>query len=308
MTPHLRPLSDSIWAWLHDDTGWGWSNCGVIVSEGAGLLVDTQFTLAATEELLAAIRGAFPDVEISTVVNSHQNGDHTWGNQLLPEAEIVTSAASASHLCQEMNPAQLTALCRAGSASPVSAYAAKNFGHFDFAGVEVRPATRTFTGREEVKVGTTLVELLDLGPGHSAGDVAVHVPEEGVLFAGDAIFSAMHMVVWSGSLNECVRSCQAILDTGAKVIVPGHGPVLDRSGVTGFRDYLTRVGYSASRHATAGIPLAEAAQRIYVEHGRDWAHPERLFTATAAAYRDAGVSGVPEGTYALVEGMATLAA
>ncbi|MFD7015907.1 MBL fold metallo-hydrolase [Streptomyces sp. NPDC059928] len=309
MTSHLRPLSDSTRAWLHNGrTGWGWSNCGVVASEGTALLVDTQFTLAATRHLLNAVTGALPGVRIETVVNSHQNGDHTWGNQLLPDAEIVTSSASAAHLCHEMNPAQLTALCQAEPSSAVVSYAAKHFGGFDFTGVEVIPATRTFTGREEVKVGTVLVELLDLGPGHSAGDVAVHVPDEGVLFAGDAIFSGMHMVVWSGSLDACVRSCQSILDTEAETIVPGHGPVLDRVGVTEFRDYLLRVGESANAYARAGVPLDEASRRVFHEHGRSWAHPERLYTATAGAYRDAGIQGVPEGTFALVEGMAGLAA
>ncbi|MGW1867934.1 MBL fold metallo-hydrolase [Streptomyces mauvecolor] len=308
MPPSLRPLSESTWAWIPDREGYGWSNCGLVVSDDQALLVDTQFTLAATRELLAAITSTAPGATISTVVNSHQNGDHTWGNQLLPDAEIITSTASAAHLCHEMNPTQLTELCRADPSTPVVAYAAEHFGAFDFSGIQVRAADRTFIGREEVKVGTTLVELIDLGAGHSEGDVAVHVPEEGVLFAGDAVFSGMHTVVWSGSLSEAVASCQAILDTGATVIVPGHGPVLGRAGVREFLDHLVDVADTAAACATAGIPLEEAARRVKAKHAGDWAHPERLFTSTAAAYQDAGVEGVPQGTFALVEGMAALAA
>ncbi|MEV4741646.1 MBL fold metallo-hydrolase [Streptomyces sp. NPDC049555] len=307
LSPALHRLSPKTWAWVHERTGWGWSNCGLVVSEGAALLVDTQFTLDATRELIDAIARAFPGVPVGTIVNTHQNGDHTWGNQLFPAAEVVTSAASAEHLCLEMGPEQLSVLSRSGEKSSVPAYVSKHFGCFDFAGIEVAGPSRTFSGREEVKVGSVAVELIDLGPGHSAGDVAVHVLEEGVVFAGDALFAGMHMVVWSGSLKACVRACDTILDTGAGVFVPGHGPVLDRAGVTAIRDQLVRVGESASGYAAAGVPVMEAARRVFAEHAGDLLHPERLFTATAAAYRDAGVAEAPVGTMALVEGMAALA-
>ncbi|MFI0912550.1 MBL fold metallo-hydrolase [Streptomyces abikoensis] len=305
--PALHRLSPNTWAWMHERTGWGWSNCGLVASGETALLVDTQFTLDATRELMAAIGEAIPGVPVTTIVNSHQNGDHTWGNQLFPDAEVITSAASAEHLCQEMGPEQLSALSRSPDSSPTVSYVSEHFRCFDFSGVQVSGPTRTFSGREELTVGSVAVELIDLGPGHSAGDVAVHVPEEHVVFAGDALFAGMHMVVWSGSLEACVRACDTILGTGARVFVPGHGPVLDREGVLEIRDRLVRVGESATSYAQAGVPLLEAAQRVLAEHAGDWVHAERLFTATAAAYRDAGVADVPEGTMALVEGMAALA-
>lgn len=183
---------------------------------------------------------------------------------------------------------------------------AEHFAHFDFTDITVMAPTRTFGGREEIKVGGTLVELIDLGAGHSAGDVAVHVPDEGVVFAGDALFSGAHMVVWSGSLSDCIRACQMLLDTGAEVFVPGHGPLLDRAGVIAIQDQLTGVAEAASVYAQRGVPLADAARLIKASHAGAWAHPERLFTQAAAAYAEAGVPGVPSGTWAMVEGMAAL--
>ncbi|WP_433547202.1 MBL fold metallo-hydrolase [Streptomyces sp. CA-294286] len=305
--PSLRPLSTTTWAWVHDRIAWGFSNCGLIASDGEALLVDTQFTLAETQDLLDAIADSVPGARITTVVNSHQNGDHTWGNQLVSGAQFITSTASGVNLCQEMTPGQLTALSRSALSTPVAAYAAEHFGSFDFSGITVQGPTRTFSGRLELKVGQMVVELIDLGPGHSHGDVAVHVPEDGVVFAGDALFNGAHMVVWSDSLRACISACDTLLGTGAAVFVPGHGKITDRGGVTAIRDLLARVFDTAAGLAAAGVPLREAARRVSAQHAGQLAHPERLFTAVAAAYKDVGVPGIPAGTLPLVEGMADLA-
>ncbi|OKI00902.1 hypothetical protein A6A06_18550 [Streptomyces sp. CB02923] len=307
-TPRLVPLSPTTWAWTHDSTAWGYSNCGLVASDGEALLMDTQFTLQDTRELLDAVAAAVPGATITTVVNSHQNGDHTWGNELVGDAEIITSEASAAHLCQEMTPDMLTALSRSEPTTAVAAYAVEHFGGFDFGGITVTGPTRTFTGSLEVAVGRTAVRLLDLGAGHSAGDVALHVPEDGVVFTGDALFRGGHMIVWSGSLSSCVTACDTLLATGATTFVPGHGGITDRAGVTEFRDMLSRVQETATAHARKGTELAEAARLVKAEHAGALAHPERLFTAVAAAYQEAGAENVPSTTFDLVEGMAQLAA
>ncbi|MFG2146840.1 MBL fold metallo-hydrolase [Streptomyces sp. NPDC048696] len=301
-------MTTTTWAWVHERTGWGYSNAGLIASGDQALLVDTQFTLAYTRQLLREIAAAVPKARITTVVNTHGNGDHTWGNQLVDGAEIVTSATSAAHLCQEMGPGQLAALSRAEPTTAAHAYIAEHFGAFDFTGVQVMGPTRTFSGSESMDVGGVHVELMDLGPGHSAGDVAVHVPADGVVFTGDAVFNGSHMIVWSQHLSPCIRACDQLLATGADTFVPGHGPVTGRAGMTGFRDYLERVWLQASAHAAAGVELSDAARLVFEDQTGGWEHPERLFTAVAAAYREADVDGIGSGTMACVEGMAELAA
>lgn len=89
--------------------------------------------------------------------------------------------------------------------------------------------------------------------------------------------------------------------------MPGHGPLLDRSGVAEIRDRLSQMTEEATGHARCGVPLADAARLVMAGHVGSWAHPERLFTQTAASYAEAGVAGVPSSTLAMVEGMASLA-
>src|SRR5258705_13853171 len=91
----LHDLGDGCYAYLQPDGGWGWSNAGLIVGDGSSLLVDTLFDLRLTGEMLAAMETVTTAAPIGTLVNTHANGDHCYGNELVNGAEIVASSAAA---------------------------------------------------------------------------------------------------------------------------------------------------------------------------------------------------------------------
>ena len=78
----LQELGDGCHAYLQPDGGWGWSNAGLIVGDGASLLVDTLFDLRLTAAMLDAMAPITAAAPIATLVNTHANGDHCYGNQL----------------------------------------------------------------------------------------------------------------------------------------------------------------------------------------------------------------------------------
>src|SRR5215469_14764437 len=90
----LHEVGDGLWAWLQPDGGWGWSNAGLVTGDTASLLVDTLFDLRLTAEMLDAMSPHLADRTISTVVNTHANGDHCYGNAALPDAEVIASTAT----------------------------------------------------------------------------------------------------------------------------------------------------------------------------------------------------------------------
>src|SRR6185312_14348158 len=96
----LAEVGEGILAYLQPDGGWGWSNAGLVSDGEATLLIDTLFDLHLTEAMLAEMRRAVPAAErIGTLVNTHANGDHCYGNQLLAGAggtRIIASEASAA--------------------------------------------------------------------------------------------------------------------------------------------------------------------------------------------------------------------
>lgn len=287
--PYRRGLCDlapEVFAFLQPPGSWGWSNAGVVVGDGESLLVDTFYTPALTRELLVAVE-AVSSGPVVAVVNTHLNGDHCWGNQLLPDAEIVTSERGAGHADGEVGPETMMRL--GGVSGRVGAYLSKHFGGFDFAEVKPVGPTRTFSGSLPYGVGGHAIELVDVGPAHSVGDVVVHLPEAGVVFTGDVLFVGDHPVGWTGPLSGWIAACDRLLDMDAGVFVPGHGPVTDRAGVAEFRGYLETVaGYGLER-VRAGVPLLEAAReflRTEVAGGQYAALglPERVVTVLAAAY------------------------
>lgn len=91
-TRGLHDLGNGCYAYLQPDGSWGWSNAGLIADGEESLLVDTLFDLPMTAEMLAAMRDAVPAASsIGTLVNTHANGDHVFGNKLVGEAEIIAS-------------------------------------------------------------------------------------------------------------------------------------------------------------------------------------------------------------------------
>ncbi|MYE83146.1 MAG: MBL fold metallo-hydrolase, partial [Gammaproteobacteria bacterium] len=108
----LHDLGSGGYAWIQPDGGWGWSNAGLIVSEGEALLVDTLFDVPLTAEMLKAMRAAEPAAnDIGTLVNTHANGDHCNGNELVADAEIISSQATADELAND-SPERLAEMIR----------------------------------------------------------------------------------------------------------------------------------------------------------------------------------------------------
>jgi cyclase len=293
-TTGLHDLGGGTFAYLQPPGTWGLSNAGLIVSGREAALVDTMFTLDLTARMLDTIAGALPSTRISTVVNTHPNGDHCWGNQLLPDAEIIATAGCAGGMAHEIPPAAMTAMGETTLPdSAMGGYMRRYFGDFDFGGIVLTPAARTFTGRLEVALGHRTLELIEVAPAHTDGDLVVHVPDAGVVFAGDILFIGDHPVMWTGPIDNWITACDTILATGARTIVPGHGPVTDPAGVREFRAYLAHVAGRATDAAGRGVPYRQAAAEIARSWGHGWGLPERLVVTVGTHYRHLGV-GAPE--------------
>ncbi len=147
------------------------------------------------------------------------------------------------------------------------------FGDFRFEGIELTLPTRTFSGRLTLDVGGRTVELIEVGPAHTAGDLLVHVPDANVVFTGDILFIGGTPIVWAGPIGNWIAACDLMLGMDVDVVVPGHGPVTDQTGVTAVRDYLAFVEREATERHAAGVDAFDAAREIaaLVGAGSDFA-------------------------------------
>jgi cyclase len=277
-----REIGDGCFAYLQRDGGWGWSNAGLVVGVGTSLLVDTLFDLTLTQAMLDTLPVAPQRAPIATVVNTHANGDHCYGNELVTGAEIVASTATAEEM-REVPPSMLAALNKAPG--EVGELFRSFFGAFAFEGIELTPPTRTFDGRLDLDVGGKPVQLIEVGPAHTRGDTLVHSPDDRTVFTGDILFIGGTPIVWAGPLANWVAACDLIIELDVDVVVPGHGPVTDKAGAARVRDYLVFVESEASVRHAAGMDAWDAARDIALGAYGDWGEAGRIAVNVEAAYR-----------------------
>jgi cyclase len=288
-TKGLHDIGNGCYAYLQPDGSWGWSNAGLVVDSGESLLVDTLFDLKLTREMLDTMRHAEPaaTARIDTLVNTHSNGDHCFGNQLIAGAEIIASKACDAEMREDPKAERLSATKRnAAQMGEAGAYFARIFAPFDFEGIDVAMPTRTFEGELERRVGNKTVRLIEVGPAHTRGDILAYVPQDRVMFTGDILFINGHPIIWAGPIGNWIRACELMLDLDVETVVPGHGPITDQRGVAAVKGYLEYIAREARKRYEAGMTVLDAALDISLADYSSWGDAERIAINVASLYRE----------------------
>jgi cyclase len=286
-TKRLEDLGGGAYAYLQHDGSWGWSNSGLVVDGDQALVVDTLFDLRLTREMLDVYGRVLPaGARIEALVNSHANGDHHFGNQLLRGARIVASRATAEEM--RASPPELYAqLMRAApDLGAAGAFAQRIFGPFEFEGIALTPPTETFDRELTLHVGGKEVRLIEVGPAHTRGDTIVHVPADRVVYAADVLFVGGHPIVWAGPVANWVRALDLILGLDVDAIVPGHGPLAERRQVAELKGYFAYLDREARARFDAGLSAMDAALDISFSDYAAWGEAERIVANVRALYRE----------------------
>jgi glyoxylase-like metal-dependent hydrolase (beta-lactamase superfamily II) len=283
----LHELGDGLYTYLQPDGGWGWSNAGLVTAGGTSLLIDTLFDLNLTRDMLAAMAPITDQHPIGQAFNTHGNGDHWYGNALLPDGIPIVASAGAIEDMRAAPPGAVHLLFNQLDLGPeFDAFAQRNMRRFDFAAVTERFPTTSFEGRQELTVGDRAVHLIELGPAHTKGDSIAHVPDADTVFTGDLLFIEGTPLMWAGPISNWITACEKIVELGARTIVPGHGPVTDASGVRDVQRYLTYIRDEARQRFDAGMDEETAADDIDIGDFRDWGDRERIAANVANLYRE----------------------
>ncbi|HEX6753883.1 MAG TPA: MBL fold metallo-hydrolase [Solirubrobacterales bacterium] len=289
----FQRVGEGTWAWLQPNGGLGESNAGLIASGEHVLLVDTLWDLALTRRMLNEAR-ALVDAAPETLFNTHSDGDHVWGNQLLGGARIV-STATAKGLMTLDTPRDLRRLKRLGR---VLRPLGREMAPFDWSGVELTLPNETFEGELSLAVGDREVRLIEVGPAHTAGDAVAWVPDASVCFAADILFIGCTPITWAGPIAGWLAAIERISSLGATRFVPGHGPVCDQAAVDLLREYLEWVGVEGGSLLDRGVAPAKAARELLLSDEleslpwSEWDDPARLvITLSTERFRREGGEG-----------------
>jgi len=287
-TKGLHALGNGAYAWLQPDGSWGWSNAGLIVDSGQSLLVDTLFDVPLTKAMLQAMRRAEPKAtaKIGTLVNTHANADHYNGNECCEGAEIIASKACLEQMIADPSSRLATMQANAGSMGLPGKFFQEVFSPFDFAGVTQTLPTRSFEDHLSLRVGNKLVELIMVGPAHTAGDTLVYVPDDRLIYTGDILFIDGTPIMWEGPVSNWIGACDRMLAMDIDTVVPGHGPITSKRGIQAVKSYLEYITAEARKRFDAGMSAKDAAHDIALGDYDSWGDAERIVVNVATLYRE----------------------
>jgi len=271
------------------------ANSGLI-NLGGGVVVDTQSDLPHGRQMIKLFGKVWPGMP-KRVINTHEDADHVWGNQLFEGAEIIAHRKVAERMPHVADPKETQDLLKAASSFLPSlllkvlhpgalAIARQLQQDYNFDGIKLVLPTTVFDERHVLDLDGTEVHILFVGPCHQAGDTIIHVPKEGVVFAGDVLFRLCTPMGWVGSYAKWIKILDLILSLKPNVIVPGHGPVCGIEGVVEMKAYLEYLRAESRRCFEQGLTSLEASKKIDFGPYGAWRAPARIYLNVERAYRE----------------------
>lgn len=298
----LHELGDGLWAYLQPNGTWGYSNAGLVSGDGDSLLIDTLFDLKLTRDMLDEMKPITATRPIGSLVNTHANGDHCFGNELVPDRATIYATVAAAEEMRE-TPAALLHALKAAPDEELADFVNHAFGDFDFAEVNGRDPDQTFEHELTLWVGGRKVVIRDLGPAHTRSDSIVLVPAARTVFTGDLVFVKGTPIAWAGPISNWTEACDAITSLDVDTIVPGHGPLTDGQGVLDVKRYFEFVVAEARQRHAAGMDSLEAAFDIELGEFADLSDAERIVVTVETVYRDLDPSRPAPDPAAMFRGM-----
>ena len=315
----FQKLADGVYASVRKEpVGFGVDANNLFVIDDDGVVVvDTNFGSSSTRKVLAALR-KITDKPVKYVINTHAHDDHVLGNavyrEAYPQAEFIGHAFLREYLPgrgASNRKSQVENVPR--FATGLQEALAKNT---NLAGQPITDEERAGYGSDArliesylkdaptfadvlpttvvsdtliLKRGKRTVEVLHLGRGHTAGDLVVHLPQEGIVATGDLVVFPIPLVggdqsfvaEWSGTLER-------VIALNPKMLVPGHGPVMrDTTYAKLMADLFASITQQVKAAADAGQSLEEVRKAVNLTEFRqkfagDSQHKKLLFSSYVA--------------------------
>jgi glyoxylase-like metal-dependent hydrolase (beta-lactamase superfamily II) len=236
------------------------SNAGFVVTSEGVVVVDALGSPQLARELLERIARITPK-PVTHVIVTHYHADHIYGLQEFRRrgARIVAHKASLEYIHSDTAASRLQA-SRAELAPWIDDK------------TELVVPDQWIEGRTELVLGATKFVVQPVGPAHTPEDLVVHLPSEGVVFAGDMVFRGRVPFVGQADSRQWIAALDVLLGMDPKVMVPGHGALSTtaRQDLELTRDYLVYLREKMGAAAREMEPFDEAYART------DWSRFEHL--------------------------------
>ena len=265
-------------------------NSGIIAGDGSVVVIDSGYSTAAGRALLADVRRVTA-LPVKAVLLSHHHFDHAWGSEAFAGAAVIGHENARRAMLTD------TAAYREAMAQ----FAPTSGGWYglsgdelrtEFAATTIRPPSLTYGSRMTLHLGGQRIELYHLGPGHTAGDTLVYLPEAKILFGGDLVCNHVLPNAADADPLNWMRIVAAVEEIDFEYLVPGHGPVGGRPAVCDFDACLATLLREVRRALEEGAPDPRAAsERLRLGEFAEWAGAELLPGSVRRVYRALEAAG-----------------
>jgi glyoxylase-like metal-dependent hydrolase (beta-lactamase superfamily II) len=254
--PGLVRVTGNVYAFIpesFDTKGGLGANSGFVVGEEGVLVVDSRFTPAHAEELLASIRKVTA-LPVRYLVNTHYHPEHTWGNSVFREKGAVI-------------------LARPETAGDMKLYYPMYREYYrrhkpeTFRMIEdIQPAIPdSIMGDSlEIDMGNVTVSLKYLGPGHTAGDCLVSVDGGRVVFAGGLVSVDCHpnLADRGSDYDNWLHILDRIGKLSPEYIVPAEGRICGTAYLENIKKYITGLRKLCRKLAAEGVGVSRAVSTV----------------------------------------------
>jgi len=240
------------------ETGLRGCNPGYVVTSEGVVVVDTPQLPTKAVEMR---RQAEQHGEIRYLINTEHHVDHIFGNYYFKGTGTVVNHRGVFENFMVVAP-DLDPFAYAAEAIPTDdPEGAAIFPDRDEYYDDPNKGTVVFDGNLTMRVGDHTFELIHT-PGHTPGQLAVHVPEERVVFTGDTIFSECQTWLMTSDVDQWLAALETIRSLDVDHILPGHGPVVAKSYLDVQRSNLLDWKSAIGAAVASGWSREETIERV----------------------------------------------
>lgn len=265
--------------WLPPDGRTDRPSLAAVAGADATLLLDVGNSPAHTRRMLAALAEAGLRSPRYAVV-SHWHWDHTFGASALGDVAYFAHRATAAELrLQAGYDWSRAALDRRVEVGLELAFCRDMLAaeYADTSAVDIRLPDVVFDGSLAFDLGGVSVAVAHIGGDHASDSCLMHVPQDRLLFCGDALYDAIYAPQRHYTLRRLLPLLDRVLAYDATCYLQGHHEeAVDRAELAAWANDLRAIGQAVTAHngdaeavsaalAAGKIPLADPLNVEYVE-------------------------------------------
>ena len=221
-------------------------NSVVVLGDDAVAVIDTQVNAPMARRLLAQVKD-LTHKPLRWAVNTHYHWDHTAGNGVFREAGATLVSSALTREFMGTRAARQQAFLASRGFEP---------------GPDPCLADETVTGEQQIDLGNQPLLLKSLGAAETDDALAVHLPREGCVAAGDTVMTGSFPMFGQPVMDEGLMGSPRWLDTLTAIerlradhVLPGHGPVAHEAELSLLKRLENYFLHEVGTRVARGMPL-----------------------------------------------------